>query len=123
MYTAPTDSYTDVSTLSRPAAHPSSAPGRLDSAYGFNFLYADKLTPALVRDAMADWPDTPGMGWPSWAFENHGAPRAIPRRSEEHTSDLQSLMRITYAVFCLQKKKNTPQHQQHHTKTINTQRT
>src|SRR3546814_6152413 len=30
----------------------------------------------------------------------------MPRRSEEHTSELQSLMRITYAVFCL-KKKNT----------------
>src|SRR3546814_4866544 len=29
-------------------------------------------------------------------------------RSEEHTSELQSLMRISYAVFCLQKKKNTP---------------
>src|SRR3546814_6459410 len=29
------------------------------------------------------------------------------RRSEEHTSELQSLMRISYAVFCLQKKKNT----------------
>src|SRR3546814_2907707 len=28
------------------------------------------------------------------------------RRSEEHTSELQSLMRISYAVFCLQKKKN-----------------
>src|SRR3546814_3689254 len=28
-------------------------------------------------------------------------------RSEEHTSELQSLMRISYAVFCLQKKKNT----------------
>src|SRR3546814_5699960 len=27
------------------------------------------------------------------------------RRSEEHTSELQSLMRISYAVFCLQKKK------------------
>src|SRR3546814_7147411 len=27
-----------------------------------------------------------------------------PRRSEEHTSELQSLMRISYAVFCLQKK-------------------
>src|SRR3546814_10068208 len=27
-------------------------------------------------------------------------------RSEEHTSELQSLMRITYAVFCLKKKKN-----------------
>src|SRR3546814_6059630 len=31
------------------------------------------------------------------------------RRSEEHTSELQSLMRISYAVFCL-KKKNTTQH-------------
>src|SRR3546814_10151620 len=29
-------------------------------------------------------------------------------RSEEHTSELQSLMRISYAVFCLQKKKNLP---------------
>src|SRR3546814_4466974 len=28
-----------------------------------------------------------------------------PQRSEEHTSELQSLMRISYAVFCLQKKK------------------
>src|SRR3546814_9434542 len=28
------------------------------------------------------------------------------KRSEEHTSELQSLMRISYAVFCLQKKKN-----------------
>src|SRR3546814_8055562 len=31
-------------------------------------------------------------------------------RSEEHTSELQSLLRISYAVFCLQKK--TPEHQQ-----------
>src|SRR3546814_3475811 len=33
-------------------------------------------------------------------------------RSEEHTSELQSLMRISYAVFCLKKKKttNTTQH-------------
>src|SRR3546814_1768357 len=33
-------------------------------------------------------------------------PCAVERRSEEHTSELQSLMRISYAVFCL-KKKNT----------------
>src|SRR3546814_15917063 len=34
---------------------------------------------------------------------------AVPwsRRSEEHTSELQSLMRISYAVFCLKKKKTT----------------
>src|SRR3546814_7229602 len=31
----------------------------------------------------------------------------IGARSEEHTSELQSLMRISYAVFCLKKKKNT----------------
>src|SRR3546814_3110001 len=30
------------------------------------------------------------------------------RRSEEHTSELQSLMRISYAVFCLKKKKKQP---------------
>src|SRR3546814_3353026 len=31
----------------------------------------------------------------------------LPERSEEHTSELQSLMRISYAVFCLKKKKQT----------------
>src|SRR3546814_1833590 len=31
-------------------------------------------------------------------------------RSEEHTSELQSLMRISYAVFCLKKNNNTAQH-------------
>src|SRR3546814_4316143 len=31
----------------------------------------------------------------------------IRRRSEEHTSELQSLMRISYAVFCLKKKQQT----------------
>src|SRR3546814_9821475 len=34
-----------------------------------------------------------------------GAAAAIMLRSEEHTSELQSLMRISYAVFCLKKKK------------------
>src|SRR3546814_3544432 len=32
---------------------------------------------------------------------------AMQTRSEEHTSELQSLMRISYAVFCLKKKKKT----------------
>src|SRR3546814_4989129 len=43
-----------------------------------------------------------------WAlFRERGTVRQPPRRSEEHTSELQSLMRISYAVFCLKKK--TPQ--------------
>src|SRR3546814_2079006 len=32
--------------------------------------------------------------------------RRAPSRSDEHTSELQSLMRISYAVFCLKKKQN-----------------
>ncbi|MCP5396037.1 MAG: alpha glucosidase [Sphingomonadaceae bacterium] len=51
----------------------------LNSAYGFNFLYADRLTPGLVCAALAQWPDEEGLGWPSWAFENHDAPRALSR--------------------------------------------
>src|SRR3546814_10323413 len=35
-----------------------------------------------------------------------GRPGPVGVRSEEHTSELQSLMRISYAVFCLKKKKN-----------------
>src|SRR3546814_5769182 len=51
------------------------------------------------------------VAWKMWrelrahdahATESDIAPRA--KRSEEHTSELQSLMRISYAVFCLKKK-------------------
>src|SRR3546814_6596313 len=42
------------------------------------------------------------------------ATMTLASRSEEHTSELQSLMRISYAVFCLKKKNN---HRQHHTMT------
>src|SRR3546814_2404149 len=38
--------------------------------------------------------------------------RIIGNRSEEHTSELQSLMRISYAVFCLKKKKQREKHRQ-----------
>src|SRR3546814_5729416 len=40
-----------------------------------------------------------------------GADFYTPDRSEEHTSELQSLMRISYAVFCLKKKRSTHQSQ------------
>src|SRR3546814_9550228 len=40
--------------------------------------------------------------------------RAMTTRSEEHTSELQSLMRISYAVFCLKKKKTTHTKDSHH---------
>src|SRR3546814_3847945 len=40
-------------------------------------------------------------------IRNFDADEIVAFRSEEHTSELQSLMRISYAVFCLKKKKNT----------------
>lgn len=52
---------------------------RLDSAYNFDFLYAPRLTAALVRASLSQWDGTPGEGWPSWAFSNHDAPRAVTR--------------------------------------------
>src|SRR3546814_6503331 len=44
-------------------------------------------------------------------------------RSEEHTSELQSLMRISYAVFCLKKKNNNTQLQLHTTNHYYTRKT
>src|SRR3546814_1277197 len=45
---------------------------------------------------------------------------ALVHRSEEHTSELQSLMRISYAVFCLKKKKKnkTRVNEQHNSRTL-----
>src|SRR3546814_4925915 len=51
---------------------------------------------------------------PGLADRDRSIPEAHQRRrvarSEEHTSELQSLMRISYAVFCLKKKKDTNEH-------------
>src|SRR3546814_3069092 len=50
-----------------------------------------------------------------WSFSRIRSARAhrsqLPQRSEEHTSELQSLMRISYAVFCLKKKKKAKKSQ------------
>ncbi len=54
-------------------------PARLNSAYGFEFLYASALSPALVKRVSEGWPCRPDVGWPSLAFENHDAPRAVSR--------------------------------------------
>src|SRR3546814_4954381 len=42
--------------------------------------------------------------WACWALLAKARGKREPLRSEEHTSELQSLMRISYAVFCLKKK-------------------
>src|SRR3546814_4486104 len=45
-----------------------------------------------------------GKGWMEGNNADGYATRSYSSRSEEHTSELQSLMRISYAVFCLKKK-------------------
>src|SRR3546814_1519855 len=53
------------------------------------------------------------LGFASYANRAPVCDALSPIRSEEHTSELQSLMRISYAVFCLKKKQAT--HEQHRT--------
>src|SRR3546814_8314750 len=52
--------------------------------------------------ALIDWP--PGHSSPAIHSVNCARSTRFMRRSEEHTSELQSLMRTSYAVFCLNKK-------------------
>src|SRR3546814_5426092 len=47
--------------------------------------------------------------WMDSRMDCSGPSHGIEERSEEHTSELQSLMRISYAVFCLKKKKSDRQ--------------
>ncbi len=82
-----TDTYGDVFTVAEVGGpdpieemHRFTAqPGGINSAYSFDFLYSPNLRPALVEKVLGDWPDGAAMGWPSWAFSNHDAPRAISR--------------------------------------------
>src|SRR3546814_4315868 len=69
----------------------------------------DDLGQRQWRDRYADPPARPRSD--RGAHEERGAQRSVAQhpaahdgRSEEHTSELQSLMRISYAVFCLTKK-------------------
>jgi alpha-glucosidase len=67
---------------------------RLNTAYGFDFLYAPALTSALMQSALQKWPAEQGIGWPSWAFENHDAPRAVSRWAHGHNADAYCRMKL-----------------------------
>src|SRR3546814_5188763 len=94
-------------TVSTPAKAPRARRrrelGRIDRAMIRRLLF---LLPVLVFAVIA--------GYFLWGLAPERDPRDVPTamldkpvRSEEHTSELQSLMRTSYAVFCLKKKKNT----------------
>src|SRR3546814_3078131 len=68
--------------------------GRITGLYDFEFSMIGDPFADLATMRMRD------------SYEPTGDSIANLIRSEEHTSELQSLMRISYAVFCLKKKKN-----------------
>src|SRR3546814_5366033 len=74
---------------------------RLPSASTIQILVSSSETSSPTCKSIARSPDL------------RRRPRPQIYRSEEHTSELQSLMRISYAVFCL-KKNNTPQDEHQH---------
>src|SRR3546814_3749196 len=65
----------------------------------------------VVLEGVAFDDEASGLVLVQAVAEQDGDRDQQPGRSEEHTSELQSLMRISYAVFCLKKKKQTHQHQ------------
>src|SRR3546814_8023078 len=56
------------------------------------------------RSRSSSTPESPGLRTPDAGRPNHFRFSMALSRSEEHTSELQSLMRNSYAVFCLKKK-------------------
>src|SRR3546814_14179548 len=79
---------------------------RTDTLFPYTTLFRSALKAKdLIRDGRYALHSNPG----EHTMEGGDAKIAgIAReRSEEHTSELQSLMRISYAVFCLKKKNNT----------------
>src|SRR3546814_2085411 len=73
---------------------------RTDTLFPYTTLFRSILPFTLEPTSREVSNDSQGCG------VNCFKPNAIRFRSEEHTSELQSLMRISYAVFCLKKKNN-----------------
>src|SRR3546814_2073733 len=62
---------------------------------------------SMLTLAMVSLPSiSPAISSSAGAICLHGPHHSAQKRSEEHTSELQSLMRTSYAVFCLQQKNN-----------------
>src|SRR3546814_8718308 len=86
---------------------------RTDTLFPYTTLFRSTIdTSGKVPSALVDGIDLTDINnyniGPLTRSENHYTGDSYAgRRSEEHTSELQSLMRISYAVFCLKKKKNT----------------
>src|SRR3546814_12824084 len=80
---------------------------RTDTLFPYTTLFRSRWLLPAVRGLAALAPRCPPLPAPGAGRRRTGRPAAAGQpRSEEHTSELQSLMRISYAVFCLKKKNN-----------------
>src|SRR3546814_9785141 len=75
---------------------------RTDTLFPYTTLFRSRLTCSALDEANWPGPIHKESSSPTRTFDPMAAPMVA--RSEEHTSELQSLMRISYAVFCLKKK-------------------
>src|SRR3546814_7308389 len=103
----------------REAASPAASPGHDRLAFvqaacgGCHAVEGEAISPNPLSPTFASIANRPGLDattLSSWLRDAHNYPEVMDfdlsdERSEEHTSELQSLMRISYAVFCLKKKK------------------
>ncbi|HVZ98953.1 MAG TPA: alpha-amylase family glycosyl hydrolase [Caulobacterales bacterium] len=71
---------------------------RLHTAYGFQYLYAQELTPALVRATLGEWISEGEEGWPAWAFSNHDAPRVLSRWPTRHAKAAELYMLLLLSL-------------------------
>src|SRR3546814_7459718 len=80
---------------------------RSDTTPAMNPAAASSRARRALRETMPHVNDTAASAHTATCAGVLKSLRYTPPRSEEHTSELQSLMRISYAVFCLKKKKQT----------------
>src|SRR3546814_4371885 len=97
----------DVCSSDLDAGEATIAEGERSSAFGATASASGNLSTALGQGAAASAAGAVALGQGSVADQANtvsvGTTTSQRRRSEEHTSELQSLMRISYAVFCLKK--------------------
>src|SRR3546814_6125835 len=105
-----------IRTTQRGSGRSDTAPRQTGPPDSCNRVQAGDSPPTVMNDRQSDQRQQQGVSFQAplprqgRATCTPNRPHAASERSEEHTSELQSLMRISYAVFCLKKKTTIHKH-------------